>query len=372
MNRLFLSALLVFNFVLSSAAAHPERGDVLILQGTVGALPIHMNLTRIGTSLAGGYYYDRIGEFIPLDGTIDPAGRFRLTERGSDYEDAAHLTGTLDGHALTGTWKPLKRGKSLPLNLSPMPGGPRFTAYSLWDSTTLPGLSWPEDTPFAEIVLEPLLLPGVPDPVRDAVLELAVFAGRKGAPIENLLEKERNNFFSDYSANLEGLDSSLGTSAFMMTSEARTRVIFCESGVLVLEGLYYSYSGGAHGSYGSQFLVVDLERGETVPLAAFLKPESRAALAKILDREYRRLRNIPLKARLDEAGAFVDSVPLTDNFLFSRAGITFHYNIYELGSYAEGPSILTVSWDEAAPLLRRSALVDRMLRLKAPAKKPIR
>ncbi|MFM7728170.1 MAG: hypothetical protein ACKO7B_15830, partial [Flavobacteriales bacterium] len=91
--------------------------------GTIGDLPIVINLSRSNEKISGSYYYSKIGVPIALEGSIKKDGSFEINEYGN-----GNVTGTLEGiipakGGFSGTWKNANKSKTLPLTLSEITEG---------------------------------------------------------------------------------------------------------------------------------------------------------------------------------------------------------------------------------------------------------
>ena len=56
--------------------------------------------------------------------------------------------------------------------------------------------------------------------------------------------------------------------------------------------------------------------------------------------------------------------PVTRNFFVSRAGIGFHYGIYEVAAYAFGDFRILLSWDEVDELVREGSAARKLIQPK--------
>lgn len=121
---------------------------------------------------------------------------------------------------------------------------------------------------------------------------------------------------------------------------------------------YYSFSGGAHGMYSTEYLNIDVNKKAVIQLDDLVSPKNQAKLKTILWENYTR-------ERLDENGNYDDSFMakkdfyIANNFYFSPNGITFVYPVYALGAYAEGEIELSVPFEEISELLNKAYAFGR-------------
>jgi hypothetical protein len=111
------------------------------------------------------------------------------------------------------------------------------------------------------------------------------------------------------------------------------------------------YSGGAHPNYDRTYSVFDREVAMRVRLADIVREESRPALKRLVNRELRAAKKLGPGDSLKKAQFFVDEVELPENFFLSPQGLGFHWDPYEIASYAEGFIEAIVPFDELTAFL---------------------
>ena len=107
----------------------------------------------------------------------------------------------------------------------------------------------------------------------------------------------------------------------------------------------HNYTGGAHGLYGTDFVLVDLKKKAVIKVEDIFVKSTQDKLKSLLWERYRnQYRNE--QGELIEPFMSKDDFYVSENVYFSREGITFVYPPYALGSYAEGEKELTLSFYE--------------------------
>jgi len=98
----------------ASAAAQPIQ-----LWGTIGTLPVFLDLSRNGDTLSGWYFYLRVGKQLRLEGKLDQRGFFELEAytAGSNTRTGS-FSGRVRGDRWIGTWRSAARGKSREVDLA--------------------------------------------------------------------------------------------------------------------------------------------------------------------------------------------------------------------------------------------------------------
>jgi hypothetical protein len=134
----------------SDSAAGESIGtdnNVIMLEGTIGGLPVHMSLTITGGTVAGSYYYDNVRKELTLEGSTEADRMLSMDE----YDENGELTGRFDGWytrgiRITGTWTNAKTDKILEFSLKVIGGVPASAVwagewqrmdFSMFESATL-------------------------------------------------------------------------------------------------------------------------------------------------------------------------------------------------------------------------------------------
>jgi len=114
----------------------------------------------------------------------------------------------------------------------------------------------------------------------------------------------------------------------------------------------YMFTGGAHGYEGNLSLLFDAKTGRTLTKAdLFSDVEGFTAYA---EKEFRKHMKIPAGKSINSKGLMFenDKFKLPENIFFNKEGIVLLYNPYEVGSFADGPEELTLSFEEVKQYLK--------------------
>lgn len=107
----------------------------------------------------------------------------------------------------------------------------------------------------------------------------------------------------------------------------------------------HNYTGGAHGLYRTDFVLVDLKKKAVIKVEDIFVKSAQDKLKSLLWERYsNQYRNE--QGELIEPFMSKDDFYVSENVYFSREGITFVYPPYALGSYAEGEKELPLSFYE--------------------------
>lgn len=138
------------------------------------------------------------------------------------------------------------------------------------------------------------------------------------------------------------------------TFNARISVLIASDTLISLQVDVDSFTGGAHGSYTTNFINIEPQTGTAYLLDALLKPGYQEVLNKLGEQDFRRQRDLDSAASLEEAGFSFpsDEFQLNDNYGFRKEGIVFFFNSYEIAAYVEGPTEVLIPYEELRDWLR--------------------
>ena len=103
---------------------------------------------------------------------------------------------------------------------------------------------------------------------------------------------------------------------------------------------YYSYTGGAHGLGGSEYLTIDMTTHKVLTLSDIIEQKKLPEVKELLwsfYTDYGRIKD-------EEAFTKKTDFDVSKNFYLAHDGIHFIYHEYEIASYAEGEQDLVISW----------------------------
>lgn len=108
----------------------------------------------------------------------------------------------------------------------------------------------------------------------------------------------------------------------------------------------YIFTGGAHGYSAVRYLNFDKKKG--VELENWELFKDATVFLKFVETKFRIQENIPQGQPINSTGFMFenDTFHFSENIGFTKKGLQFIYNQYEVASYADGPIILTVPYRE--------------------------
>lgn len=150
----------------------------------------------------------------------------------------------------------------------------------------------------------------------------------------------------DYRSLEEGLDldSTDFGSSYSWQIVKSNEILFSNEKYVSFVNEEYSYTGGAHGNTIRNHFIFDLEQNtllEAKDLLDLTKCEDLIQLQK----------NSLVKTGQDIDGFWEDGFRCDQNFYALDKGFVFHYDQYEIASYAAGPMDIFISFEELKPYL---------------------
>lgn len=133
----------------------------------------------------------------------------------------------------------------------------------------------------------------------------------------------------------------------------KTKITFQTEKLLNIKVEYYMFTGGAHGYFGVKSLLFDLETGKSLtPHDLFSDNEK---LKLFAEQKFRKDFQIGENQPINATGfMFEDDVfYLPENVFFTEEGLLFHYNVYEISSYADGYQTFVIDYEQGDKFLRK-------------------
>lgn len=212
-----------------------------------------------------------------------------------------------------------------------------------------------DDTPFKCITaaMERVVINKGLNPTADAKINAFIEKRMMGnAPsIEIGLDSfilEAESFFNEFP------DTEVGYSM-----EAKQQVIYNSPKLLTVKEDLYSYTGGAHGNFGTIFYNFDMEKGQLLSLKDVLKNDFEGTLKAKAEAVFKAKYLEEGATSYSEMGFYFenDQFSMTDNFAFTKEGLKFLYNPYEVAPYALGQQEILLPYSEIKDLIRPDGLL---------------
>ena len=313
-------------------------------EGTIAGQAVVMYLEKDDTNFNGYYYYSKIGKPITLAGTAGSNKDSLVLQEyqpGNSYTDAEvpELRCAFSGQELAGEW--VSKQKKYPIILKEKypEGSYSFEMKKFRDTAML--INDPK-APFATSSCKIPFATGEGEDVKwlNDQIKKSLGSGTSRGTTEAIVQELADSFFASYRRdNTEEINdlknSEEGYPYRLNYDETMNYIVrYNENALVTIEGTVYSYTGGAHGNYGSLYKNYDVTNRKELQLRDIISADS-ATLQKIVEQQFRIDYKLPSPKPLTEI-LFDPHLATTDNFYLSEKGLGFVYNPYEVAAYVVG------------------------------------
>jgi hypothetical protein len=327
-------------------------------EGTIGGKPVTADIYYIDSNINGSCTYDKEDIILDLFSERDSFvnGNWYIYESlanrqsgENDYHSNNHWLISLTGNTISGVWKSRdgKRQYDIKLKESGYNSSYRFGILQHIDSTTVKLKGFQVGATAAH----QLSTPGNDKDADAAFLQQAIMAslGCDSADFEHCIRQSDETFFRQYRAEIDSDITEAESDMYHFETAETTHVIYNKNGMVIMRFGSSQYLGGAHGIYGSSYSCIDVSGKKIWHLSDVLKPDV-GVLSTLLEAEARIQFSIPATEALSER-LLTDTIKATNNFYFTSAGIFFHYNPYEIASFADGEVELYIPYSKLSTML---------------------
>jgi len=128
--------------------------------------------------------------------------------------------------------------------------------------------------------------------------------------------------------------------------------VYQGAGLLSIQFNFNAYTGGAHGSENTYYLVFDVESGNLLSIEDVVADLNQ--LRVVAEAAFRKQKDIDPELALEDAGYFIENgiFPVEGNFGIIDEHLILHYNAYDLAAYSEGKISIKIPMSE----LRKTAI----------------
>jgi len=131
-------------------------------------------------------------------------------------------------------------------------------------------------------------------------------------------------------------------------------VFYIDARVMSLRFSEEVYTGGAHPNAFRRYQSFEAKTGRPLSLEDLVLPGERPKLEAAATEIFRETYDIPPGVSMTEAGFWFENgrFRLNDNFALTGEGLIFYYNLYEIASYAKGPTELRIPFSALKGILQ--------------------
>jgi len=129
-------------------------------------------------------------------------------------------------------------------------------------------------------------------------------------------------------------------------------VVYEDANIVTIKLNSYSFTGGAHGYASTSFLNFDKVEGTELENHDLF--EDYEGFAQFAEAQFREQEKIPQDKNINATGFMFegDAFHLAQNMGYTQNGLQMVYNQYEVASYADGPIVLTLSYEDINKYLK--------------------
>ncbi len=324
----------------------------VLLKGKIDVYPVTMYLYKSNGTYSGYYYYDSKQQAIGLGSTGSVLTNKIVLSADSDEDSTETFTLSFHGKTATGSWQ--MGSKQLPVSLSEADFPLKFDYYSLQDSIKAK-VEMP-DPPQATAEMASVWPTGNSETDEFVKTQIGKLFDEKekSRDITAVLRNSAKDFLDDYSSdttiNAKDIKESPESFNYDLTNDCR--VVYQSEKLLSLSFDNFSFTGGAHGNYGTSYLPIDLVNRKSLKLTDVIKAGGVRQLRPLLEKSYRKSRNLKPSEGLTEGGLFDNKIEPNENFYITGKGIIFSYQPYEIASYADGEIEIMIDYKDLQTYLQ--------------------
>ena len=344
--------LLVVTFFFLLQAGFAQISWYKNLNGSIDKYPITMHLHKMDHSFSGYYYYHSKQEpvyFTGEDTTI--AGKIKLLVFTRNKEQEFEIfTFSIAENAAKGEWKKNETSKSLSFSASEakISGLPVFEFVFAEGSYKLkPNLAESPEATYEAASVWPKNTANSTNFIKKIIRE---DFGEKQTQenIANIFLRQKKQLIAEYLEEHKDIteEEMKDSYSLNMSQTAQMMIAYSSSKIITLAHHSYSYTGGAHGNYGTDFTSIDLIANKKLKLPDILNTVGLKQLPKLLEKNFRSRYGLSDKEELTAGGLFENKIEPNDNFYVTGKGIGFNYVPYEIGPYAMGEVNLFIHFTE--------------------------
>ena len=181
--------------------------------------------------------------------------------------------------------------------------------------------------------------------LKEEVISILSFS--EGQDIDNV-DKAIASFSNSYKELKSKFPDEVGWEA-----EINGEVVYEDANIVTVMVNSYSFTGGAHGYASTSILNFDKRRGGELENRELF--DDMEGFEKLAEAKFRIQEEIPEGKNINATGFMFegDTFHLSQNIGYTKEGIQLIYNQYEVASYADGPIVLTLPYEEVNVYLKR-------------------
>lgn len=351
-----MRALLIFFIIISNTCFSQSVSWYKMLVGKIDKYPVTLHLHCAGHGIIGYYYYNNLQQPVYVTGddtTIK--GKIQLIGY-ADPNEAEYFHFSMVGDSASGSWKKTEKAKAVNFSAKEARMPINFTyVYSEGNTKLRPRLEDSPEATFSAASVWPTGKSPVEELIKKEIrLSFSVSKKDPGGEIGNVLLTRKKAFLAEYLSDYKGVKNEelKETMAYNTDQTSQLLVAYQSPRILSFAITSYSYTGGAHGNYGTYYASFALPLNKRLSLIDILTKDGYDKLQTLLEKNFRKNFGLKPTDSLTEAGLFDNKIEPNGNFYVTGKGLGFTYNPYEIGPYAMGQIDIFIPFKELEPYLR--------------------
>lgn len=312
-------------------------------EGTIANQPVVLYLEKNDSVYHGTYYYTKVGEPITLMSSESQIKDSLVFEELNEHISSSDTIVTkllcvFKQQDIIGQWVRGSKKHEVILHEKYTDGSYSFTMKKFIRTYKFPSEN--DHSPSASSSYKfPWATDGNPAAVwLNAQIKKSLGITDKNTSLELGIKGIVDSYFSQYQNNIAEEMKLLSDTEYRYSmnhdESLDNKLLYNENGFVVIESNVYSYTGGAHGNYGTLYENYDVQSKKVLTLQDVIAIDS-ISLQRILETQFRKDQKIPRPRPLTEV-LFESYLATTNNFAITTTGLNFLYNPYEIASYAQG------------------------------------
>lgn len=355
----------------STTASHDnssQGSDYYHLTGTVATLPVTMELFEVDYKevesqyFKGSYYYDKYGDPIAINGSLDEKGNLIINEQGSWQGSEHRFEGSWNPKSgFSGKWINGNNQQEHPFSLQISYDGVLELMSAFYNNSLKAFPNWPVSPMFTYESEWVYPKAGTLPPQQQAFLENALINGvlnnntdNKKGPLVPALKDFYDELAEDFMQEMYSLQAGDFIDSLKLEKDGYApehvystgmQVYYNTDTLLTVGYTDYSYSGGAHGLYSTQVATYDIKGQRRLKTTDILHPGYEATVGDVLAQAFRTKYGLGEQETLNTI-LFDSTILPNDNFGITPKGMFFIYAPYEIAPYAVGEIELFIAFAE--------------------------
>ncbi|NDW12828.1 DUF3298 domain-containing protein [Bacteroides sp. 214] len=187
---------------------------------------------------------------------------------------------------------------------------------------------------------------------------------------QNMIRLYANNYFDTYHKELEPMyledikdkdNTDYVRSWYSYYKDIESKILLYKGDLLTYSVHFNEYTGGAHPSYRTMFLNIDLSEKKILGLTDFFAEGYEEMLTDLLWNQLMLDKNVASREALKDMGyGLMDDLFPTENFCLEEDGMLFHYNIYEFTPYVMGAVEIKLPYDAIKHLMVSNKIISQI------------